>query len=482
MTCQQTQAWIQSAPMKASIVTAILLSLAALMITTTTARSADAADNVGLAPAAAPKTAFDGDQAPLDQRLKTRMLAALRSGSTIWALLIAFLAGLLTSLMGCVYPLIPVVMAVIGTRETRSRLGALGLSAVYVGGMCLLYTVLGLIFAGLGKAFGSWMASPWVMGVIVIFFVMMGVAMAGVFELRLPASIEGRLNRLGGKGVAGAFLAGLVSGLVMAPCTGPVLSVVLIYIAKSQSFFLGFWLLLSLSLGTGVLFLVIGTFSGLVARLPRSGSWMEVVRGMFAMVMIGMAFFFLRGMWPGLHHFAASVSLPGWAGLGAVALAALVGGFHLSYLDSTKFIRVRKLSGLVLGSIGVFLLATSFFLGTARVKWIKDVDQALLDGKRMHRPVMLDFWATWCPACLKLDKQTFSDSRVSSEIERFIAVKVDCSGSADDEGLQKLMERYGAMDLPTLRFVDGSGNLLEEPTVKGFVSPDRMLGLLRKIR
>ncbi|HUU03083.1 MAG TPA: cytochrome c biogenesis protein CcdA [Myxococcota bacterium] len=452
------------------------------MITSLTPGGALAADKVGLSPGAASATAAISDEAPLAQRLKTRMLAALNSGAIIWALLIAFLAGLLTSLMGCVYPLIPVVMAVIGTRETKSRLGALGLSAVYVGGMCLLYTVLGLIFASLGKAFGSWMASPWVMGVIVVFFVMMGVAMAGVFELRLPAAIEGRLNRLGGKGVAGAFLAGLVSGLVMAPCTGPVLSVVLVYIARSQSFFLGFWLLLSLSLGTGVLFLVIGTFSGLAARLPRSGSWMESVRSTFAMVMIGMAFFFLRGMWPGLHHVAASISVPGWIGLGTLVLSALVGGFHLSFPDSASRQRIRKLTGLVLGSAGVFLLATSFFLGTASVSWVKDVDRALLDGRRMHKPVMLDFWATWCPACLKLDKQTFSDSRVADEIKRFIAVKVDCTGSADDERVQKLMERYRAMDLPTLRFVDGSGRLLAEPTVKGFVSADRMLRLLREIR
>ncbi|RME27035.1 MAG: hypothetical protein D6806_05255, partial [Deltaproteobacteria bacterium] len=187
------------------------------------------------------------------ERLGNSLSRQLASGSVAWALLLAFLGGVLTSLMGCVYPLIPIAMAVIGTRETRSRWGALGLSAVYVGGMCLLYTSLGLVFAALGKAFGSWMGNPWVVGLIAAVFVLMGLSMAGLFEFRLPAAVEARLNRAGGKGPAGAFLAGLVSGLVMAPCTGPVLSVVLVFIATTQSFFLGFWLLLFLSLGTGLL-------------------------------------------------------------------------------------------------------------------------------------------------------------------------------------------------------------------------------------
>jgi len=358
----------------------------------------------------------DGDL-PFAQRLKTKMLNALKSGATFWALLIAFLAGILTSLMGCVYPLIPVVMAVIGTRETKSRWGALGLSSIYVLGMCLLYTTLGLIFAALGKAFGSWMGSPWVMGIIVGFFVLMGLAIAGIFEFRIPSALEQKLNRLGGKGVSGAFLAGMVSGLVMAPCTGPVLSVILIFIAKSQSFFLGFWLLFFLSLGTGVLFLIIGTFSGIVTRLPKSGKWMEVIRGVFAVVMIGMAFFFLRGVWSGVH----------------------------------------------------------------KVNWVKDIKRGIATAKSQTQPVMLDFWATWCTACLDLDKKTFSDPGVSKELERFISVKVDCTNSVDDEKLQKLMEDYGAMDLPTIRFIDKNGKLLDKPVVKGFVNPKQMRSILEKI-
>jgi thiol:disulfide interchange protein DsbD len=423
------------------------------------------------------------EEAPLVQRLKERLLQALTRGSTSWALLIAFLAGLLTSLMGCVYPLIPVVVAVIGARETRSKLGALGISGVYVLGMCVLYTALGLIFAGLGRVFGSWMSSIWVVGFIVIFFVVLGLAMAKIINLELLLyPLQQRLGRVGGKGVAGAFLAGLVSGLVMAPCTGPVLSVILIFIAKFQSFFFGFWLLFLFSLGAGFLFLVVGTFSGIMAHLPKSGVWMEVIQTSFAMIMIGMALYFLRGVSAAWHHAALEVPFPGWIGFGFVGLAALFGGFHLTFPGASAFRRVRKGIGLALGSAGIFLLAVSLFLGASGVEWHKDLDRALTTAKRQKQPVMIDFWATWCKACVDLDRDTFSDAAVRDELRRFVSVKLDCTNSADDEKLTKVMQRYGAMDLPTVRFVDSRGKLLDRPVIKGFVGPGPMLRLLKKIR
>jgi thiol:disulfide interchange protein DsbD len=460
---------------------AVLLSLGFLFVAVPVAVFADSVEVKK--DAQGPEEKPEGEESPLVQQLKERLLGALNQGSMSWALLIAFLAGLLTSLMGCVYPLIPVVMAVIGTRETRSKLGALGISGVYVLGMCVLYTALGLIFAGLGKVFGSWMSSIWIVGFIVAFFVVMGLTMAKIVNLELLLyPLQQRLGRVGGRGLAGAFLAGLVSGLVMAPCTGPVLSVILIFIAKSQSFFFGFWLLFFFSLGTGFLFLVVGTFSGIVAHMPKSGVWMEVIQTGFAMIMIGMALYFLRGVSATWHHAALEVPFPGWMGFGFLGLAAVGGGFHLSFPGGSAMQRVRKGIGVVLGSAGIFLLAVSLFMGASGVEWHKDFDRGLVEAKQQKQPVMIDFWATWCKACIDLDRDTFSDQAVRDELRRFVSVKLDCTDSADDEKLTKVMERYGAMDLPTVRFVDSRGKLLDQPVLKGFVGPEAMLRLLKKIQ
>jgi thiol:disulfide interchange protein DsbD len=402
------------------------------------------------------------DQPPMVQRLKERLLNALKEGSTFWALLIAFLAGLLTSMMGCVYPLIPVVVAVIGARETRTKMGALGLSGIYVLGMCVLYTALGLIFAALGHVFGSWMGSIWVVVFIVVFFAVMGLAMAKIINLEmLLYPLTQRLGRVGGKGVAGAFLAGLVSGLVMAPCTGPVLSVILIFIAKSQSFFFGFWLLFLFSLGAGFLFLVVGTFSSVVAHLPKSGVWMEVIQTSFAMIMIGMALYFLRGVSARCPSRAGSDwASSAWRRLPGVSISP------------------SRTAGRCGGPARAWACFSARWASSCWPSRCSSAPRA----KQQKKPVMIDFWATWCKACIDLDKDTFSDEAVQDELRRFISVKLDCTDSADDEKLTKIMQRYGAMDLPTVRFVDSNGKLLDKPVIKGFVGPKPMLRLLKKIR
>jgi len=397
-------------------------------------------------------------------------------------LLLTFVAGFLTSLMGCVYPLIPVVMAVIGTRDTRSRFGAMGLSAVYVFGMCLLYTALGLIFAGLGRAFASWMGSPWVMGFIAGFFVLMGLSLAGVFEFRLPAGLQSRLNRMGGRGVAGAFLAGLVSGLVMAPCTGPVLSALLVYIATTRSFFQGFFLLFFFSLGTGFLFFIVSSFSGAMRFLPRSGTWMEAVRTVCAMVIMGMGLFFLRGAWRWLDQASRELSLKLFWITALFVLAWASGALRLAFEGDWRQ-KGSKLAGLVFGALGVYLAAFAIFASSARnALWKYDLEAGLEQAQREGKPALVDFWATWCPACLDLDQKTFSHPVIADELRRFVAIKVDCTASFDDEALQKLMKKYDAMDLPTIRFVDSSGKLLPQPVIKGFVGPMRMRELLKEIR
>ena len=215
-------------------------------------------------------------------------------------LLLIFLGGIGASLTPCVYPLIPITVAVFGARTAQSRLQAFGLSCVYVSGMVVFFVSMGLIAASVGRGVGVLMNSPWVLGGLAVLFIVMGLGSFGLFEMSLPSSLQTRLSQAGGKGVGGAFVMGLVAGLVATPCVGPILVSVLVFVAQSQDLLLGGLLLAVFALGMGLLFLVIGTFAGMLSRLPRSGPWMMGVKTVFGIVFIVVAFYYLKNTVPAL--------------------------------------------------------------------------------------------------------------------------------------------------------------------------------------
>src|SRR3954464_1852578 len=197
--------------------------------------------------------------------------------------LFALTAGLLTALTPCVYPMIPITISIFGAKTGVSRGRALALATFYVAGIAFMFGALGTVFALLGKAFGTFLANPWVIVPLAVFFVLMGLSMFGAFELALPSGLQNRLSRVGGKGFGGAFLMGLVGGIIAAPCTGPPLAGILAYVATTRSVFLGGSLLFTYALGMGVLFFVIAAFA---VALPKSGGWMDAVKSIFGVVML----------------------------------------------------------------------------------------------------------------------------------------------------------------------------------------------------
>ena len=213
------------------------------------------------------------------------------------ALGVVFVGGILTSLTPCVYPLIPITVSIFGARQGVSRLKGAALSSVYVLGMAVMYTGLGIGAALTGKAFGHVMANPWVIGTVAGVFILFGISMLGAFELNVPTGLQTRLSQVGGEGWGGAFAMGLVSGVVAAPCTGPILGGVLTYVATTQNVVLGGALLFTFSIGMGLLFFVIGTFA---VSLPKSGNWMDAVKSVLAVVMFVVALYFLKDVIPPL--------------------------------------------------------------------------------------------------------------------------------------------------------------------------------------
>jgi len=232
--------------------------------------------------------------------LADRIKASLADDSLVVYLLV-FLAGIVASLSPCVYPLIPITLSLFGARGASSRLRGFTLSLVYVLGIAVTYSALGVLAATTGGLFGSALQSGWVVGAIALVFFAMGLSMVGVFELQLPESVNERLNQLGG-GEGGrfltAFVMGTVAGVIAAPCVGPPLVAVLAFVAQKGSVATGVSLLSVYSLGMGLLFIVLGTFTQFLARMPKSGGWMEVVKGTLGMVMLVVALVYANDVVP----------------------------------------------------------------------------------------------------------------------------------------------------------------------------------------
>lgn len=408
-------------------------------------------------------------------------IAGALSGGNLWlAFLLVFVGGIVTSLTPCVYPLIPITVSIFGAGESAGIFKSFLLSLVYVFGIVVTYSILGVAVASTGAVFGQVMSNPYVIGFISVILVALGLSMFGVFEIQLPSSVQNRLNTVGGTGFFGAFGMGTVAGVIAAPCTGPALAAVLAYIATTQSLFLGFWLMFTYALGMGLLFICIGTFSRTLSALPRSGGWMYVLENIFGIAIITVALFFLKDL-----KFFAPIknllqnSLPFFAIAGVLILIGIWLGKikeRFSKGDFSKF-QVRKACGLLLAIVGAFMIVGGFSQPVAgpHVNWVYDEATALETAAQENKLVMLDFYATWCGACNELDHKTFSDQRVVDRLEDYVTVKLDFSAKSD----KTLTEKYGIRGLPVVIFMDGDGNIYER--IEKFVKPEKMLEIIDSV-
>jgi thioredoxin:protein disulfide reductase len=385
-----------------------------------------------------------------------------------------FVGGFLTSLTPCVYPLIPITVSLFGARgDDVPRSRAMALAACYVAGIGVMYASLGVGFALAGRAFGTFMANPWIIVPIALLFLAMAASMFGAFELNLPPSLATRLSSVGGKGFGGAFAMGLVGGIIAAPCTGPTLLSALTFVATTRSVAVGGSLLFTYALGMGVLFFAIAAFA---VALPKSGAWMEAVKSIFGVVMIVAALYFLRNVVPVLMHYGRPT--PRFLAIHvAMALAGLAfGAIHLSFHDGAAKV-ARK-------ALGVLLLVAGLFGGIAwaltpkPLAWIYGEKVGVAAARAAHKPALLDFYADWCIPCKEMDVKTFDKPEVSTELQRFQLVKVDCTND-DDAVVKETVERYHAQTRPTVIVLDSDGKLVKK--YDGVVSAAELAPLLRQV-
>ena len=381
--------------------------------------------------------------------------------------------GLLTALTPCVYPMIPITLAIFGAKGVGRRRAA-ALASSYVAGIAVLFGALGTTFGLLGKAFGAYLGNPWVVVPLALFFVAMALSMFGAFELALPQGLQARLSRVGGRGFGGAFLMGLVAGLIAAPCTGPPLAGLLAYISTTHDAAFGFVLCAVYGLGVGLPFLLLAAFS---MSLPRSGAWMESVKSVFGVVLLTAALYYLKNVAPPLERFTSRELR--FAGLMAALVFAglLLGAVHLTF-HGKAFERARKATGVALAVIGLFGL-TNYVLtpkGAVELAWLRDEPAAVADARAARRPLLVDFMASWCLPCKELELKVFSRPDVAEALQRYTLLRVDLTHEDDDPALPLVKKKYGAETLPAIRLVGPDGALLGK--TDEYMEPEAFLRLL----
>ena len=420
---------------------------------------------------------YDGQQDG-EGKKEGGIAGALSGGKLSLAFILVFVAGVVTSLTPCVYPLIPITVSIFGANESAGVLKSFLLSLVYVFGIIITYSVLGVVVASTGAVFGQVMANPWVIGFISLILIALGLSMFGVFEIQLPSSVQNRLNTVGGTGFIGAFAMGTVAGIIAAPCTGPALAAVLAYIATTSSVVIGFWLMFTYALGMGLLFICLGTFSGLISSLPRSGGWMYILENIFGIAIITVALYFLKDVFEPLKSFLVN-SLPFFAIAGVFVLIGLwLGKLKERFSGITSKMRVRKALGLSLAVLGAYMIVGGIQQPVAgpHLTWdYGNEPDALEAAKQEDKLIMLDFYATWCAACNELDHKTFSNQEVIDRLENYVTVKLDFSVKSDEV----LTEKYKIVGLPVVIFMDAESTIYER--LEGFVKPKDMLKIIDKV-
>jgi thiol:disulfide interchange protein DsbD len=370
------------------------------------------------------------------------------------AFLFALTAGLLTALTPCVYPMIPITISVFGGKGV-SRKRAFVLATLYVAGIAVMFGALGTVFALVGRAFGTFLSNPWVVVPLVLLFVAMAASMFGAFELALPYGLQQRLASVGGRGFTGAFLMGLVGGLIAAPCTGPPLAGILAYVATTRDAFQGFLLLATYAAGIGVPFWLIAGFS---MQLPKSGRWMETVKSVFGIALLVAALYYLKFIVPPLAEITGRTELFLAGAIGVVVLGIVLGAAHLTFSGGPVRV-LRKGAGVALAVLGLFALTNYVLTPKLELAWIKSETTAIATARAEGKPLVIDFMADWCVPCKELEVQVFSHPQVASELAKFTLLKVDLSNEDADEALTRLREKYGVASLPAVRVVAPTGKV-----------------------
>jgi len=426
----------------------------------------------------------------------------LQDSSLWWAMLFFFGAGVLLAFTACVYPMIPILSGVIvgqGKDITTSK--AFLLSLLYVEGVAITYAVLGVVSAQLGAGVQAFFQNPWILSGFALIFVALALSMFGFFSLQMPAAMQARLSssshRMKGGTLLGVFVMGILSALIVGPCAGPVLIGALIYTSQSGDYLTGALAMFALGNGMGAPLLVIGASGGKL--LPKAGGWMNTVKAVFGVILLGVAIVMLERILPGpvtlmmwalllivsAIYMRALDPLPDdisgwhrlWKGLGiamliygAVLIASATTGAH-NPLDPLHKIR----SGMVVNQENS---RASQHLQFQRIKSIDDFNAAVENSMAAGKPVMLDFYADWCTYCIEMEEYTFPDPRVQQELANVTLLQADVTDN--DATDVALLNHFKLFAPPAILFFGADGQENRESRLVGFLDADGFLEHVQK--
>jgi thiol:disulfide interchange protein DsbD len=381
-----------------------------------------------------------------------------------------FLMGLGLNLTPCVYPMLSVTVSLFGGRREHAHVRPFFRAVVYVLGIATMYSALGTAAAWTGEMFGAALQQKWVLGVIAALLVALALSMFGLYTFQLPRPLIEKLSARHA-GLLGIYLSGVLVGVFAAPCIGPPIVALLAFVGTRGDPWFAFVTFFVMSLGLGLPYLVLGTFSGLLAKLPRSGVWLVWVDHVFGTLLLGLAAFYVL-----------LIVEPAWIRWLPTAVLTL-GGVGLGFLDpaggaSRRFAWLKRAAGAAAVAAGLVLALAG---PKTEVAWEAFSVEKLEAARAAGKPVVVDFYADWCIPCHELDRITYADPRVVRAMEPFARLKADLT-EADAPPAAAAVERFGIVGVPTVLFIDSGGREVEDLRVTGFIPPEEMLEILASPR
>jgi thiol:disulfide interchange protein DsbD len=419
---------------------------------------------------------------------ETDIIAQNLKGGNILLILATFFGfGLLLSLTPCIFPMIPILSSIIvGASQNEKMTASKGffMSLVYVLAMSFAYTIAGVIAGIFGANLQVALQNPWVLSVFALVFVALAFSLFGYYEIRLPASLQSKIqNSTEGKekqGIFGIAVMGFLSALIVGPCVAPPLAGALIYIGQTGDAVLGGAALFVMSIGMGIPLLLIGLGAG--RFMPKPGGWMDSVSKVFGIVMLGIAVWMLDRIIDPIY------TMYMWAIL-LIALGVYIKTYQhiLIQILTVVFIAlgVSVLVGALSGQTNPLKPFEKFTTGkvtnaqnSIKFTYVKNLDELNEQIKLSSKPVMLDFYADWCISCKELEGITFKDEKVIAKLNEFTLLKADVTKNTDDD--KEMQKKFGVVGPPALIFWDKDNNEIKQAKIVGYKNPTDFLEIVNK--